>query len=168
MASETGSSVVEDGLFRYFRLKGLESLFDKSPTQGFLFFWRFGGVPEGMWDGDRRNDAVGSDRLRDGDDGAHMDHGEAGTLGELSPKPHPWLYADVCRVGLGIPGEQRHHVVGIEDSGAGVCSVRLAGYTAIGMAGGNIIESGTRALCTHYCSSFPEILSIIMQRQAAT
>ncbi|NLF39434.1 HAD hydrolase-like protein [bacterium] len=100
--------------------------------------------------------------------GFPLRHGEAGTLGELSPKPHPWLYADVCRVGLGIPGEQRHHVVGIEDSGAGVCSVRLAGYTAIGMAGGNIIESGTRALCTHYCSSFPEILSIIMQRQAAT
>ena len=29
--------------------------------------------------------------------------GEVGTLGELSPKPHPWLYAEVARVGLGNP-----------------------------------------------------------------
>ncbi len=85
----------------------------------------------------------------------------AGTLGELSPKPHPWLYAEVCRVGLGIPFEDRHHVVGIADSGAGVCSIRLAGFAAIGMAGGNIVESGTRALCSHYCERFDEILKII-------
>ena len=85
----------------------------------------------------------------------------AGTLGELSPKPHPWLYAEVCRVGLGIRFEERHHVVGIEDSGAGVCSIRLAGFAAIGVSGGNIVESGTRALCSHYCERFDEILKII-------
>ena len=85
----------------------------------------------------------------------------AGTLGELSPKPHPWLYAETARVGLGIPFERRHHVVGIEDSGAGVCSIRLAGFAAIGYAGGNIIESGTRALCSHYCENFEEILRAI-------
>jgi len=82
--------------------------------------------------------------------------GQAGTLGELSPKPHPWLYAEACRVGLGIPFERRHHVVGIEDSGAGVCSIRLAGFATIGLAGGNIIESGTKALCTSYCGTFEE------------
>jgi len=87
---------------------------------------------------------------------------EAGTLGELSPKPHPWLYADVCRVGLGMPFEQRHHVVGIEDSGAGVCAIRLAGFAAIGMSGGNIVESGTRALCSHFCRGFDDILDIIL------
>ena len=85
----------------------------------------------------------------------------AGTLGELSPKPHPWLYAETARVGLGIPFERRHRIVGIEDSGAGVCSIRLAGFAAIGYAGGNIIESGTRALCTHYCEHFEEILRVI-------
>jgi len=85
-----------------------------------------------------------------------------GTLGELSPKPHPWLYAEVCRVGLGIPFDQRHHVVGIEDSGAGVCSIRLAGFAAIGLSGGNIVESGTRALCSHFCTGFDEILKIIL------
>jgi beta-phosphoglucomutase-like phosphatase (HAD superfamily) len=93
--------------------------------------------------------------------GFPMRAGEPGTLGELSPKPHPWLYAEVCRVGLGIPFEQRHHVMGIEDSGAGVCAVRLAGFATVGMAGGNIAESGTRPLCQHYCTSFDEVLDII-------
>jgi beta-phosphoglucomutase-like phosphatase (HAD superfamily) len=87
--------------------------------------------------------------------------GSVGTLGELSPKPHPWLYAETFRVGLGIDFQDRHSVVGIEDSGAGICSIRLAGITAIGIAGGNIIESGTRFLCNHYCQNFEEILSII-------
>jgi len=93
--------------------------------------------------------------------GFPMRAGEPGTLGELSPKPHPWLYAEVCRVGLGIPFEDRQHVIGLEDSGAGVCAVRLAGFAAIGMAGGNIAESGTRPLCQHYCESFDEVLGII-------
>ena len=93
--------------------------------------------------------------------GFPMRPGQPGTLGELSPKPHPWLYAEVCRIGLGIPFEDRHHVVGIEDSGAGVCATRLAGFAAIGMAGGTIVESGTKALCRHYCESFDEVLSII-------
>jgi beta-phosphoglucomutase len=93
--------------------------------------------------------------------GFPMRPGQAGTLGELSPKPHPWLYAEVCRLGLGIPFGDRHHVVGIEDSGAGVCAIRLAGFSAIGIGGGNIAESGTKALCEHYCESFDDILSII-------
>ena len=87
--------------------------------------------------------------------------GSVGTLGELSPKPHPWLYAETGVVGLGAAFADRDHVVGIEDSGAGVCSVRLAGYTTIGIAGGNIIESGTKAVCTHYEESFEDILKII-------
>lgn len=88
--------------------------------------------------------------------------GEAGTLGELSPKPHPWLYAETCRVGLGIPFEERAHVAGLEDSGAGVCSIRLAGYAAIGLEGGNIPGSGTQALCTHYCASLEQVLEKIL------
>jgi len=87
--------------------------------------------------------------------------GEVGTLGELSPKPHPWLYAEVARVGLGIPFEARHHVVGLEDSGAGVCAIRLAGFSTIGLAGGNIIESGTRALCDHFCDTLADALHVI-------
>jgi beta-phosphoglucomutase len=87
--------------------------------------------------------------------------GEIGTLGELSPKPHPWLYAEAARVGLGIPFEARNAVVGIEDSGAGVCAIRLAGFPTIGMAGGNIVESGTRALCDAYCETFEDVLSVV-------
>lgn len=86
--------------------------------------------------------------------------GDAGTLGELSPKPHPWLYAEAGRVGLGIDFSHRNSVVGIEDSGAGLCSIRLAGYPAIGFAGGNIVESGTKGLCESYCETFEEILYV--------
>ncbi len=93
--------------------------------------------------------------------GFPLRRGEVGTLGELSPKPHPWLYAEIARVGLGIPFEARNTVVGIEDSGAGVCAIRLAGFPTIGMGGGNIPESGTKALCQHYCESFAEVLDIM-------
>ena len=88
--------------------------------------------------------------------------GEPGTLGELSPKPHPWLYAEACRVGLGIDPSDRSSVVGIEDSGAGVCSIRLAGMAAIGIADGNIVESGTQALCHRYCDNFEQIMEEIL------
>ncbi len=90
----------------------------------------------------------------------------AGTLGELSPKPHPWLYSEISRVGLGISAEDRHHVVGLEDSGAGICSIRLAGFEAVGMTGGNIVESGTKALCNHFCDDFVEVLSAIRASNA--
>ena len=85
--------------------------------------------------------------------------GEPGTLGELSPKPHPWLYAEAARVGLGIPFEERHSVVGIEDSGAGVLSLMLAGFAPLGISGGNIVDSGTQSLCTHYDDNFEQILA---------
>lgn len=84
--------------------------------------------------------------------------GQPGTLGELSPKPHPWLYAEIARVGLGIPFAARHAVVGIEDSGAGVVSILLAGFAPIGIGGGNINASGTKTLCSHYAERFEEIL----------
>lgn len=93
--------------------------------------------------------------------GFPLGRGEAGTLGELTPKPHPWLYAEACRVGLGIPAEADSQVIGIDDSGAGICSIRLAGFSAIGFAGGNIVESGLLPLCRNYCASFEEILEII-------
>jgi beta-phosphoglucomutase len=96
--------------------------------------------------------------------GYPLTKGEVGTLGELSPKPHPWLYAESCRVGLGIDFAERNSVVGIEDSGAGVCSIRLAGYPTIGIGGGNIIASGTRELCNYYCETFEDVLNVIKDR----
>ncbi|MCL2828056.1 MAG: HAD family phosphatase [Oscillospiraceae bacterium] len=91
--------------------------------------------------------------------GYPLGRGKAGTLGELEAKPHPWLYAEACRVGLNIA--DRSAVIGIEDSGAGVCALRLAGYHTVGISGGNILESGTRGMCDHYCDNFEEILQII-------
>ncbi len=93
--------------------------------------------------------------------GFPLRRGETGTLGELSPKPHPWLYAEAARVGLGIPFEARNSVLGIEDSGAGVCAIRLAGFPTVGMAGGNLIESGTKALCQYTCETFEQVLRVI-------
>lgn len=94
--------------------------------------------------------------------GFPLRRGEVGTLGELSPKPHPWLYAEACRVGLGIPFEERSRVVGLEDSGAGICAVRLAGFAPIGLAGGNAAESGARPLCHAWCESLDEARRIIV------
>jgi beta-phosphoglucomutase-like phosphatase (HAD superfamily) len=94
--------------------------------------------------------------------GYPLGQGVPGTLGELSPKPHPWLYAEAARVGLGIPFAERAHVIGIEDSGAGVCAVRLAGFAVIGMAGGNIVESGARALCHAYCDDLGTALGYLL------
>ena len=93
--------------------------------------------------------------------GFPLQKGCVGTLGELSPKPHPWLYAEAGCVGLGIPFSERNQVIGIEDSGAGVCSLRLAGYPIIGIAGGNIIESGTKVFCEDYVSTLEDILKWI-------
>jgi len=89
--------------------------------------------------------------------GFPLRQGSAGTLGELSPKPHPWLFAETARVGLGMDVSHRHSVVGIEDSGAGICAVRLAGFAALGIADGNIIGSGTKGLCEGYFDTFEEI-----------
>lgn len=93
--------------------------------------------------------------------GYPVGEGAAGTMGELEAKPHPWLYAEACGIGLGIPWEERGAVVGIEDSGAGVCAIRLAGYYTVGIAGGNIIQSGARGMCDRYCRDFEEIMRII-------
>jgi beta-phosphoglucomutase-like phosphatase (HAD superfamily) len=91
--------------------------------------------------------------------------GQAGTLGELTPKPHPWLYAETARVGLGIDPEkpdQRRRVIGMEDSGAGVVSVRLAGFACLGVTGGNIAASGTQSLLHATCTTLAEALPIIL------
>lgn len=87
---------------------------------------------------------------------------EPGTLGELQAKPHPWLYAEAARVGLGIDPARRAHVVGLEDSGAGVCSIRLAGFACVGVAGGNISASGTAGLLHTLADGLPQALETIL------
>lgn len=94
--------------------------------------------------------------------GYALKKGQTGTLGELAPKPHPWLYAETSRVGLGIPFERRNKVIGIEDSSAGVVSIKLAGFSCIGVSGGNIEQSGMESLCDYKVDKLSEILNIIL------
>jgi beta-phosphoglucomutase-like phosphatase (HAD superfamily) len=96
--------------------------------------------------------------------GFALRRGEVGTLGELSPKPHPWLYAETARVGLGMASDQRGSVVGIEDSGAGICSIRLAGFTPYGIAGGNLEQSGAMGLCRACHVDFKSLYEDLLSR----
>ena len=88
--------------------------------------------------------------------------GQSGTIGELAPKPHPWLYSETAKVGLGINEEDKCRVLGFEDSSAGVMSIRLAGFEAVGINGGNIHASGMDSLCLkqydNLCDALPLIL----------
>lgn len=88
--------------------------------------------------------------------------GQVGTLGELAPKPHPWLYAETARVGLGIDPERRRRVIGFEDSSAGVVSIRLAGFAAIGIGGGNIRQAGVRPLLFAECDTLMDALPMVL------
>lgn len=90
--------------------------------------------------------------------GTPFKKGQTGNISELAIKPHPWVYSETGRMGLGVSFEERNSVIAIEDSGAGVCSARLAGYYTVGLAGGNIIKSGTKDLCGMYVNSFEEIV----------
>jgi len=91
--------------------------------------------------------------------GFPLKKGSVGTLGELSPKPHPWLYAESLTIGLGMKFEERNSVIGIEDSGAGICALRLAGIRPVGLNDGNIDESGTGGLCQSRIDSFDQIMA---------
>lgn len=93
--------------------------------------------------------------------GYPLGKGRVGTLGELAPKPHPWLYAETMRVGLGIPFENRHHVMGLEDSSAGVVSILLAGVAPIGLTDGNIQQAGVESLCTHMVDKLADVLQLL-------
>lgn len=94
--------------------------------------------------------------------GQALKKGQTGTLGELEAKPHPWLYAETARVGLGIPFEKRHKVIGVEDSSAGVVSIKLAGFSCVGISGGNIEKSGVGELCDYRIDDLNDLLNIII------
>lgn len=89
-------------------------------------------------------------------------HGQVGTLGELTPKPHPWLYSETARVGLGLDRACRNRIIGIEDSAAGIIAIRLAGFAGIGVQGGNIAAGGARPFMYMECRDLMEILPLII------
>lgn len=88
--------------------------------------------------------------------------GRAGTVSELAMKPHPWLYAETARVGLGLRPEERTRVIGMEDSSAGVLSLRLAGFPVIGIGGGNIEKAGVGSLCLREYETLCDALPLIL------
>jgi beta-phosphoglucomutase-like phosphatase (HAD superfamily) len=94
--------------------------------------------------------------------GQTMRKGQTGTMGELAPKPHPWLYAETARIGIEMAVEQSDRIVGLEDSSAGVLSIRLAGFTALGISGGNIERSGIMPLLSGYYDSLADTLPYIL------
>ena len=67
-------------------------------------------------------------------------------------------------MGLGLEPARRARVVGLEDSGAGVISLRLAGFTAIGIDGGNIEASGVGPLMYKKCRDLADALDVILDR----
>lgn len=93
--------------------------------------------------------------------GTAFGKGHAGTLSELAMKPHPWLYAETARVGLGISTEDKMRVIGMEDSSAGVLSLRLAGFSVIGIGGGNIKKAGVSGLCLKEYDNLCDALPLI-------
>ncbi|MGO5442516.1 HAD family hydrolase [Faecalimonas sp. LCP19S3_D12] len=94
--------------------------------------------------------------------GTTFGNGQTGTIGELAPKPHPWLYSETARVGLGITEKEKTRVVGFEDSSAGVTAIRLAGFETIGINGGNIHASGMDSLCMKQCDLLEEALPLLI------
>ena len=64
-------------------------------------------------------------------------------------------------MGLGIGPGQRSRCIGIEDSGAGVCSLRLAGFAAVGVEGGNIRAAGVEPLLAAMAPTLADVLELL-------
>ncbi|MDI9422755.1 MAG: HAD family phosphatase, partial [Bacillota bacterium] len=88
--------------------------------------------------------------------------GQASTLGGLVSKPHPWLYLEAVRVGLGLKEEEWQHVVCIEDSTAGVISAHLAGFAVLGLNTGNLAQSGVESLLLGQGDSLLDFLPLLI------
>lgn len=91
--------------------------------------------------------------------GRRKDIKDYGTLGEVVSKPHPWIYTELAYLGLKITDPSK--VIGIEDSAAGVLSLRFSSFAVIGINGGNIHQSGLDCLCYKKANTLSEILDYI-------
>jgi len=61
---------------------------------------------------------------------------------------------------LSLPAAAPGSHISQSSGGAQVCAIRLAGFPTVGIAGGNIVESGTRALCDFYADTSEEMLQV--------
>src|SRR5690606_14041338 len=88
--------------------------------------------------------------------------GTASTLGGLASKPHPWLYLDAARAGLGLGEEEWQHEVCIEDSTAGVIAAHLAGFAVLGLNTGSLAQSGVESLLLGQGDSLLDFLPLLI------
>lgn len=91
--------------------------------------------------------------------GRRKDVGDYGTLGEVASKPHPWIYTELAYLGLKVTDPTT--VIGIEDSAAGVLSLRFSGFPVVGLNSGNITQSGLDCLCCKKVNKLEEILQML-------
>ena len=85
--------------------------------------------------------------------------GAYGTVGEIASKPHPFIYSELAHLGLSVKNDS--HVLGIEDSSAGVLSLRFAGLPVVGLNTVNISKSGLDSFCYKKVDNLIEILEIL-------
>jgi beta-phosphoglucomutase len=93
--------------------------------------------------------------------GVTMGRGRVGTLGEIVAKPHPWLFSEAARIGLGLSPSQDRHIMGIEDTSVGILSIRLAGFPAIATAGGDIAGSGMEPFAITEVGDLRDCVSVL-------
>ncbi len=91
--------------------------------------------------------------------GRRKDVKDYGTLGEVVSKPHPWIYTELAYLGLKVTDPTR--VIGIEDSAAGLLSLRFSSFPVIGLNSGNIGQSGLDCLCYGKADRLTDILPMI-------
>ncbi len=91
--------------------------------------------------------------------GRRKDVRDYGTLGEVVSKPHPWIYTELAYLGLKVTDPTR--VMGVEDSAAGVLSLRFSSFPVIGLNSGNVGDSGLDCLCYKKVDKLTEILNHI-------
>lgn len=80
-----------------------------------------------------------------------------GSLG----KPHPWPYLEAATKGAGIETKDLGSVIAVDDSAAGVCSIRLAGLKTVGLAGGNISAMGAEVFCDELAESLYDVCGFL-------
>ena len=90
--------------------------------------------------------------------GRQKTSGEYGTMGELSAKPHPWVYKELA-LGLGVSDPSE--VLALEDSSAGVISAKLAGFPVVGFDDGNIYKAGLENDCYKMVSTFEDVKRLL-------
>ncbi len=90
--------------------------------------------------------------------GGNKSQGQYGTTGELSAKPHPWVYRELAH---GLQIKDLSDALVLEDTASGVTAARLAGFNVIGFKDGNLIRSGLDDQCIHMVDTFDDVLDYL-------